>query len=241
MIKSVFELLLIFHLLGDFFFQTEKMALEKAGKYRGVIKHSIIYVICFLGCMFVLFPNIPFHFLIIPGVAHAFIDSVKFMICKNVKDGKGVFLMDQILHLMTILIVVYYICDFNIYNVCNMKLKSVLDNLNIVETEVFAWILKLLVIHNPAYILIGKILGEYKTEHDSRNNEKNAGELVGTLERILMVIFVSIGQFSAVGFVLTAKSIARYDKISHDKKFAEYYLLGTLLSAIIAIVTALLI
>lgn len=62
MIKSVFELLLIFHLLGDFYFQTEKMALEKAGKYRGVIKHSIIYVICFLGCMFVLFPNIPFHF-----------------------------------------------------------------------------------------------------------------------------------------------------------------------------------
>ena len=47
MIKSVFELLLIFHLLGDFYFQTEKMALEKAGKYRGVIKHSIIYVICF--------------------------------------------------------------------------------------------------------------------------------------------------------------------------------------------------
>ena len=241
MIKSVFELLLIFHVLGDFYFQTEKMALEKAAKYRGVIKHSVIYTICFLGGMFVVFPNIPFHFLIIPGVVHALMDSVKFMICKKVRDGKVVFLLDQVSHLMTILVVVNYVCDFDIYNVCNMKLRGALEYLNIVETEVVAWILKLLVIHKPANILIGKILGEYKTENDNRNNEKNAGELVGTLERILMVIFVSIGQFSAVGLVLTAKSIARYDKISHDKKFAEYYLLGTLLSAIIAIVTALLI
>ena len=40
------------------------------------------------------------------------------------------------------------------------------------------------------------------------------------------------GQYSAVGLVLTAKSIARYDRISKDQSFAEYYLLGTLLSTI---------
>ena len=51
-----------------------------------------------------------------------------------------------------------------------------------------------------------------------------------------MTIFLSIGQYSAVGLVLTAKSIARYDKISKDQVFAEYYLLGTLLSSIVAIV-----
>ena len=41
-----------------------------------------------------------------------------------------------------------------------------------------------------------------------------------------------------IGLVLTAKSIARYDRISKDKDFAEYYLLGTLLSTAIAIVAA---
>lgn len=38
------------------------------------------------------------------------------------------------------------------------------------------------------------------------------------------------GQLKRMGLVLTAKSIARYDKISKDQTFAEYYLLGTLLS-----------
>ena len=54
-----------------------------------------------------------------------------------------------------------------------------------------------------------------------------------------MVIFISIGQYSAVGLVLTAKSIARYDRISKDQAFAEYYLLGTLLSTICAVIAAL--
>ena len=45
-------------------------------------------------------------------------------------------------------------------------------------------------------------------------------------------------QISAVGLVLTAKSIARYDRISKDQEFAEYYLLGTLLSTICAVAAA---
>ena len=56
-----------------------------------------------------------------------------------------------------------------------------------------------------------------------------------------MTILISVDQYSAVGLVLTAKSIARYDKISKDQIFAEYYLLGTLLSAICSIVVATLI
>lgn len=55
-----------------------------------------------------------------------------------------------------------------------------------------------------------------------------------------MLIFITISQYSAIGLVLTAKSIARYDKISHEQDFAEYYLLGTLLSTICAIGAAML-
>ena len=45
-----------------------------------------------------------------------------------------------------------------------------------------------------------------------------------------MLMFIAMDQYAAMGLVLTAKSIARYDKITKDEKFAEYYLLGTLLS-----------
>lgn len=69
-------------------------------------------------------------------------------------------------------------------------------------------------------------------ENNNTENTKKAGRMIGTIERIIMLFFLLIKQYSSVGLVLTAKSIARYNKISEDKEFAEYYLLGTLLSTI---------
>ena len=52
---------------------------------------------------------------------------------------------------------------------------------------------------------------------------------------------IAMNQYAALGLVLTAKSIARYDKIAKDEKFAEYYLLGTLLSTACVVICKLLI
>ncbi len=68
--------------------------------------------------------------------------------------------------------------------------------------------------------------------------DNNARRFIGTIERIIMLIFLSIGQYSAIGLVLTAKSIARYDKIAKEPEFAEYYLLGTLLSTLAVVITS---
>jgi hypothetical protein len=76
-------------------------------------------------------------------------------------------------------------------------------------------------------------------ENDSENlakKDKRAGAVIGFLERVLIVIFLSLQQFAAIGFVLTAKSIVRFDRITKDKEFAEYYLIGTLSSFIFALV-----
>lgn len=54
---------------------------------------------------------------------------------------------------------------------------------------------------------------------------------------IFVLIFLSIGQYSAIGLVLTAKSIARFDRISKED-FAEYYLPGTLISTVIVIISS---
>ena len=71
-----------------------------------------------------------------------------------------------------------------------------------------------------------------------RKGFSNAGRFVGTLERMILLMLISLKQYSAIGLVLTAKSIARYDKIAKEPEFAEYYLLGTLLSTTVAIGTA---
>ncbi|WP_216524801.1 DUF3307 domain-containing protein [Streptococcus lutetiensis] len=50
-------------------------------------------------------------------------------------------------------------------------------------------------------------------------------------------IFLILGQYATIALVFTAKSIARYDMISKNQGFAEYYLIGSLFSMISVLVT----
>jgi hypothetical protein len=64
------------------------------------------------------------------------------------------------------------------------------------------------------------------------------GATIGALERLLIVAFMLTGAEAAVGFVIAAKTIARFKQLD-DRGFAEYYLLGTLASVGVAISTSL--
>ena len=65
-----------------------------------------------------------------------------------------------------------------------------------------------------------------------------SGELIGKLERVIVAALVLAGAASAIGFVLTAKSVARFKQME-DRNFAERYLVGTLLSVSVALAAAL--
>jgi hypothetical protein len=64
------------------------------------------------------------------------------------------------------------------------------------------------------------------------------GATIGALERLLIVAFMMTGAVAAVGFVIAAKTIARFKQLD-DRGFAEYYLLGTLASVGVAVASAL--
>ena len=64
------------------------------------------------------------------------------------------------------------------------------------------------------------------------------GATIGVLERLLIVAFVLTNATAAVGFVVAAKTIARFKQLE-DRQFAEYYLLGTLASVAVALATSL--
>lgn len=73
----------------------------------------------------------------------------------------------------------------------------------------------------------------------SNNNQqqfemKNAGELIGIVERLLILTFVVKSSYEAVAFAVAAKSIARFKELD-DKNFAEYYLIGTSVSVATAV------
>ncbi|HEY7522369.1 MAG TPA: DUF3307 domain-containing protein [Candidatus Limnocylindrales bacterium] len=64
------------------------------------------------------------------------------------------------------------------------------------------------------------------------------GATIGILERLLIVVFVLTGSQAAVGFVIAAKTLARF-RLLDDRNFAEYYLLGTLASVAVAVASGL--
>jgi hypothetical protein len=64
------------------------------------------------------------------------------------------------------------------------------------------------------------------------------GATIGVIERLLIVGLVMTGAQAAVGFVVAAKTIARFRQLD-DRHFAEYYLLGTLGSVAVALSSAL--
>ena len=66
--------------------------------------------------------------------------------------------------------------------------------------------------------------------------EVNHGRIIGVLERVLLYSFVLQSQYGAIGFILAAKAFTRF-KALDDRPFAEYVLIGTLLSACLALAT----
>ena len=66
--------------------------------------------------------------------------------------------------------------------------------------------------------------------------EQNMGLIIGMLERILVAAFILVGQYTAIAFVITSKSIARFKQLE-DQAFAEKYLIGTLSSVALSMLT----
>lgn len=76
-------------------------------------------------------------------------------------------------------------------------------------------------------------------ETDSIDEEEfQAGRVIGILERWLVFLIVTLsGDLGAIGFIVAAKGLVRFNKFSDDK-FAEYVLVGTLLSVLTSLAVA---
>ena len=100
------------------------------------------------------------------------------------------------------------------------------------------WILFTIIILKPVNIKFKIFFDRYapqkynKATMDGKNNVDGGGAMIGNLERLLIAILMFYGQYGAIGLVFTAKSVTRFDKITKDASFAEYYLIGSLYSMI---------
>ena len=223
MIVKFFILQLLAHLVSDFYLQTENSCKSKADnafKSRHLYIHSAIT----FACAWLLSMSWGYWWAaLMIAVMHFVIDGLK-SVCKNLK---GAFFIDQLLHLA---VIVAAVCLYN--KVSTIELPNWLP-----KTKVLLWIVAFVFCLRPANFFIQNIFKEAKITVPANGEENqslpNAGHVIGDVERMLTLVFVMLGQYEAIGFLLAAKSLLRFRETDTVK--SEYVLVGTLLSFGIAI------
>lgn len=223
--------LLLAHLIGDFALQSSAWVDDKyENKYRSkaLYKHVLIHAIL-AAAVWALLPGWSFDLIWVAGIiaiSHYFIDLFK---TYTTRSSVLWFIVDQVLHIAVIVGVWSWLTNQP------QRLESILSWLLAYQT--MAVLLAYFIILRPASILIGLICKAWADEGADSNSLPNAGALIGYLERALILTFILINQFAAIGFLLAAKSIMRFGSASNSnhRKLTEYVIVGTMLSFTVAI------
>jgi hypothetical protein len=214
---------LLAHILGDFVFQSEKWINDKEeNKVKSVKLYFHIGIHAILLLIIIQF-NLQEYWLgiLLIIISHYAIDLLKLYLQK--KNTKRIwFFTDQVLHLFILVIAASIYTNF-----------SFLPKNIITEKSLLLLIFTLLVM-NVAAIIIKLIITQWNPEKKKENDDSlaKAGRYIGVLERLLVFTFVITNHWSAIGFLLAAKSVFRFGDLtsSKDRKLTEYILIGTLLS-----------
>jgi len=218
------------HLIVDFLIQTDSCVEQRFEKkwtsgllyVHGALAGVLAYI--FAGLWSVIW--LP----IIIFISHVLLDGLK----SKRKNTVQFFLLDQLGHLIVILVCWILLVNGNITDI----LASLISGISNVKLWIF--IIAYILVIWPAGILIGKITKPWRDEIKETSSQglDKAGLWIGRLERILILTFILIQRFEAIGFLIAAKSIFRFGEIrSPDgRKEAEYILIGTMISFVIAII-----
>lgn len=239
MIHEVIAVFLIGHMAGDFYLQSSSLAERKENSGRALALHGVFYFMAAAGTGICIFGAKILIWCFGISAVHILLDYVKTAFknkCSISQREKNtyLYLTDQFLHIFTILAAGVVISMTGETFAYTPFIKILADSFDLNIAWGLSVFLAVLTVMRPCSIMIRVILSDFRMA-ESRAGVKNAGALIGMLERLIMLMLLLAGQYGAMGFVLTAKSIARYNKIADDPQFGEYYLLGTLLSSVLVI------
>jgi hypothetical protein len=220
-ITNFIFLQLIAHITADYLIQNEKESKDKNEKgFKSLYLKKHIFIVFLTSWLL----SISINFIvgsIIIAFTHYLIDGFKPKFPK-----KYSFFIDQLLHIAIIFIVsLIYFFYFN------SKIDFIINLEKPFIESIPAILLCYIFCTKPINIIIREIISAFNIEIGTNDDLPNAGKLIGITERFLILTFILMNQFEAVGFLLAAKSILRYKNDDGDgSNKTEYVLIGTLLS-----------
>lgn len=251
MISDLIFNLLVAHIVGDFYLQWNSFC---RNKIRYSVRGYAIWVhVIFIGVLtwFAVCDVRAWWLVAAIVVSHFFIDWAKaalqmklgiYRICDgrlvSGVNGRGdlwLFIVDQCLHITIFVSLGYLWLSYN----PNWSQFGWLKDLMSAHWLRINTLLAISLALKPANVLVLLILGACKVntspDSDSETGSFHAGELIGWLERGLILLFVIMAQYEAIGFLIAAKSILRFSEVASGREKSEYVLAGTLLSLAISL------
>lgn len=209
--------LVLAHLLSDFVVQTATIAQYKAGFNKQMLLHVLITFISALLLSQSLYCAISI------SILHWLIDIGKVVLQKKYpKKEATLFIADQILHLVSIILIWTIYCNnyHGILQAAAYPFTNYKISLLITGYAFVIW---------PIGFLLKFILQEIYNTESPETAGKDAGKLIGQCERVIILTFVLLNQYEAIGFLITGKSIIRLSQRDEHLK-SEYILVGTMMS-----------
>jgi hypothetical protein len=162
------------------------------------------------------------------AASHWLIDSIKMALVKRAVSSELVlFIADQFLHILVIVGVWCYTLDVWLPFVKSLVLPFWNYSIGLI-------LLGYVIVIWPIGFLIRLATQNMAKQVNGVQAEKNdkiehGGKLIGQFERIIILTFVLLGQYEAIGFLITGKSIIRFAQKDENLR-SEYVLLGTMMS-----------
>lgn len=213
--------LLMAHLLGDFLFQPQSWVKAKESKKEKAPQlYYHVLVVTVLTYVFLWDWSKWYIPLIVMG-SHLVIDIWK----SHRRNSFIYFLLDQLLHLAVI-----FLIWIAVYFNSHLVITWVIKYLN--SSHFWTLVLSYYLVIGPLGIAIGKATEKWQKEAAmNAGGLSKAGMWIGRCERVLILTFIISNQYTALGFLMAAKSILRFgDKDDREQKKTEYILVGTLIS-----------
>ncbi|MGB5229453.1 DUF3307 domain-containing protein [Eudoraea sp.] len=223
----LFTKLFLAHIIGDFLLQPKRWVIQKESK-KAASGFLYLHILIHFLLVILLLWNIEYwKTALVIAISHYVIDLLKIYVTPLFKNKSIPFFIDQFLH-----IVILYICAYY---------SNLLEHtIALIQQIDWPLLTAIVFVTYPAAIIM-RILLEGMSNQINLDHKSlpNAGKYIGIIERLFVLIFIIMGRWEAIGLLITAKSVFRFNdlKESNNRKLTEYILIGTLLSFGIAILT----